>query len=282
MGFQAWLLAAAASLPGPQEARVPVVLPPQRSGLPPTSDAVFRMRMLETERSWIDVEAYVHPLSNSLKLGWSHCPDGSRNRYRTSTSSHGFPGTPTALVPFGDRTLLVAGVAQDGHTIIERIGFGVPDVDPRTQVLIPGKPTAWERIYRSPEPGRPVIARFCGLPGKRGREVAALTWDSSEVLAFDPQTGSFRRLVVPIPCGEAGVLVVPELSRTYHSISSRDHRERGHMLWLGTAQYDFIGDDDRTLVLIDRDRDGVFDRSLLLDSEGWAREDLSNSKHYVR
>lgn len=282
MGFQAWLLAAAASLPGPQEARAPVALPPQRSGLPPTSDAVFRMRMLETERSWIDVKAYVHPLSNSLKLGWIHCPDVSGNRYRTRTSSHGFPGTPTALVPLGDRTLLVAGVAQDGHTIIERIGFGVPDVDPRTQLPIPGKPTAWERIYRSEEPGRTVIARFCGLHGRSGKEVTALTWDTSEVLAFDPVAGSFRVLASPRSSSASGALFAPDLARTYHWISSRDHRVRGYMLWLSTAQYDFIGDDDRTLVLIDADRDGVFDRSLLLDSEGWAREDLSNSEHYVR
>ena len=279
------LLLAAAPI-APQDARVPVHAEVRREGLPPALVAMERrmlVRFREDEHSWLRVYANVDPSTQKVELEWRRCGDTSQPyRIRTRSSRIVFEGIPTALVGFGDGVLLVAGEAFDGHTVVERIELGEDSVDPETERPVPAEVTTRRVIYRSPERGHPVIAHFCGLAGRSGKEVTALTWDTSEVLAFDPAAGTFRVLASPAPSGAPGALYAPDLARTYHSISSRDHREKGYMLWLGTAMYDFSTDRDRVLVLVDGDRDGVFERSMLLDDEGWAREDLGNSKDYVR
>jgi hypothetical protein len=282
MWTSALLLVAAAAPNEPQDARVPVEIGVQRAGLPPWTESRFLVRFEQDERGWLRVLAEIPPSAGRVRLEWRYARDPEDpERIRSTSSSIEVQGTPTALVPFGENGLLVACMADDGHTVIERIELGPETMGPETNRLEPGAVKARGVVYRSHEPHHPVIAHFCGLHGRSGKEVTALTWDTSEVLAFDPEAGSFRVLASPRSRPEPGALFAPDLARTYHSISSRDHREQGYMLWLGTAQYDFVGEQDRTLVLIDGDRDGRFDRSMLLDSEGWAREDLSNSENYV-
>jgi hypothetical protein len=285
MHVAALLLVAATGLLSAQDARVALPMPPFRAGLPPELVAMgrqFLVQRREDEHTSLRVFASVDPSAKTVDLGWRYNRDKTTSKsIRTRTSTIDFPGIPTALCPFGDSVLIVAGEGIDRRTIVERIELGEAEIDPETGVPKPGVPTARRIVYRADEPGRPVIADFCGLPGKHAKELTALRWDEPEILAFDPEAGSFRRLAALQPFGAAGVLEVPELARTYHSISGRDHRRLGYVLVLGTAMYDFVGEKDCTLVIVDGDRDGTFDRSMLLDSEGWGREGLSDPKAYV-
>jgi len=170
-----WLttLLLAAALAGPQDARVPVELGVQREGLPPWTERVFLVRAVEDERGWLHVSAECIPDAKRVQLEWSYARDPEDpGRIRSTSSSIEIPGTPTALGPFGEGELLVAQVARDGHTVVERIALGPDRMDPETNRLVPGEVSARRTVYRSPEPHHPVIAHFGGL-----REVQAAAVD---------------------------------------------------------------------------------------------------------
>lgn len=71
---------------------------------------------------------------------------------------------------------------------------------------------------------------------------------------------------------------MPELARTCSGLDVREHPEHGVLVVSRTATVDELGAEDRALVLVDGDRDGILDRSMLLDAEGWRREGISDAE----
>jgi hypothetical protein len=285
MRIHSLLLVAAAGMASAQDSRAPVPAS-FRTGLPPAEVASQRRALVlrsEDERGLVTVLGSVQPSRREVELEWRYFVGPPAEGRMTTTSSRiAFDGIPTALAALDDGVLIVAGEGRDRRTRLERIDLGPAEIDAQTPSVRAGEPIARRTLWECDAPGRRVIAHLARLPGEGAPRLAALMWDSPEVVAFDLEAKTCSRLAALHASGEVGVLEVPELASTYHTLSVRNHRRHGYVLLLGTAAFDVVREDDRTLVLVDGDRNGTLDRRMLLDAEGWIREGFADEESYVR
>lgn len=281
----ALLLAAAPT--APQDTRVPVPVPPLREGLPQRGlDDGWVVRHHEDEHGVVRVVGRLNHDGHRLLLNWQWFPEWPTAKGRhSSTSRIEFDGVITSFTVLSDGALVLAGEdrgAHPGHTRLERIDLGVEFVDPEQRTITPGEVISRRTLWVGGAPDKLVIAHLARWPGDGPERLVAVLWDEPEVLAFDLASCTWTRVAAARSFGEPGVVQAPDLVRTYYRLSIRDHFRLGHMLMLNTRYGCVTSEKDRILVLADSDRDGVLDRSLLLDEDGWCREGLSSPEHYVR
>lgn len=269
-----------------QSQRVAVPVPPLRTGLPERGiDQEWTVRHREDEQGVVRVVASLNHDGRRLLLDWEWFPESPTAKgSRSSMSRIEFDGVITAFTVLRDGAFVLAGEDRGQHpgrTRLERIDVGEAVVDVEQRRITPGEVLARRTLWVGEDPDRHVIAHLARWPGEGPERLVAVLWDEPEVMTFDLASGAWTRVAAARPFGAPGVLEASDLVRTYHQLSIHDHRRFGHMFLLNTRYGCMATEKDRILVLADTDRDGVLDRTLLLDEEGWSREDLSNSKDYV-
>lgn len=269
-----------------QDARVPVSVPSYRDGLPsPRIDLTWNLSWCEDDRGVFRTQAHPSASGRGLRLQWQWFPQWPTAKGRRYDSSRiEFDGVLTALsVPeWGVVVAAVAGCeTSPGRMRLERIELGPPEFDLQAREIRAGRELARRTLWESEEPGRNVIAQLARWPGEPGTRLIALMWDTPELRAFDMDTGAWSRLAAVRSFGEPGVLEERELTRTYHSLSVRNHRRHGYVLLLNTQRGCFPGKDDQLLMLADVDRDGTLDKGRILSEDDWGAE-FNDPNAYVR
>lgn len=203
-----------------------------------------------------------------VSILWSHEPT-------LSGESQELPTTywPTAVAELQDgKTLLVAGKRPDGNTVLESWLFRAPELVPKdeakSEYLL--KPAAIERVdtvYDAAAQGKDLVGHMVKKLGSVSSVLIQFV-DSRAVYDVDLAAKPPKLTLVAEPRAAAVLPPVPQLAQRYTRMWAGDHKSRGYV-------YAFVNDehdDVSRLVLLDADRNGVLDGSVVVPSAQWAAD----------
>lgn len=203
-----------------------------------------------------------------VSILWVHEPTRSAELQEIHTSYW-----PTSIVELADgKSLAVAGKRQGGNTIIEFWHILAPELVPKdeakTEYLL--KPAAVERvdtIYDTAAKGRDLVVH---LVRKLGTSPALLVQfaDSRDVYDVDLAAKPPAFKLVASPNAAASIPAVPQLVQRYTRVLSADHATRGYVYAFANDEHESVA----ALVLLDADRNGALDGSLVVPPDKWAAD----------
>jgi hypothetical protein len=217
----------------------------------------------------LHVELSVHTWFRAIELRWS-CA-GSAGVAQVVT----LPYWPTDAIGLTDDEIVVAGKLRDGETVIETIGIAAPtqvlDATTRDRMWVASPVGARDYVYCEATATRDMVVWLRSMK-RDAADLLVHFYDSGDVYRLRLATGELTLQASSTP--GRGALHVPELADIYREVWGGDHRSLGHVYVLNE-----YGSPD-AVVLIDGDRDGDIDGSVVADSATWAAMGLGDADRY--
>ncbi len=207
---------------------------------------------------------------------WSHAPTLSGDIQEIATTYW-----PTTVVALQDgKTLLVAGKRPDGNTVIESWLFRAPALVPKDTAheeysLQPAVIDRVETVYDAAAEGKDLVAHLVCKLGSTSSVFVQFV-DSRAVYDFGLAAKPPKLTLVAEPRAAASIPAVPQLVQRYTHVWAADHKSRGYV-------YAFVNDGRdavSSLVLLDADRNGTLDGSLVVPLPQWSADGWETASNY--
>ncbi len=201
-----------------------------------------------------------------VSILWTHEPTRSAGAQEISTSYW-----PTAITALGDgRTLVVAGKRPDGNTVVESWRLLAPVLVPKDgpdkeYLLEPAVVESVDTLYDAAVQGRDLVAHVVRKLGSTSGLLVQFV-DSRDVYELDFAAKPPTLAIVASPQSATTIPAVPQLRQRYTRAWAGDHKAKGYVYVLANDGQQGVA----SLVLVDKDRDGKLDGSLLVSEAEWA------------
>ncbi len=211
-----------------------------------------------------------------VSILWSHEPTLSGDVQEIATSYW-----PTTVAPLQDgRTLLVAGKRPDGNTVIESWLFRAPVLVPKDTAhaeysLEPAVIDRVETVYDAALQGKDLVAHVVRKLGSTTSVLVQFV-DSRAVYEFDLAAKPPKLTFVADPRATASIPAVPQLVQRYTHVWSADHKSHGYVYAFVNDGHDAVS----PLVLLDADRNGTLDGSLVVPLAQWSADGWETASNY--
>jgi hypothetical protein len=211
-----------------------------------------------------------------VSILWSHAPTLSGDIQEIATTYW-----PTTVVALQDgKTLLVAGKRPDGNTVIESWVFFAPVLVPKDTAhteysLEPAVIDRVETVFDAATEGKDLVAHLVCKLGSTSNVLVQFV-DSRAVYDVDLAAKPPKLTLVAEPRAAASIPAVPQLVQRYTHVWSADHKSRGYV-------YAFVNDGRDAvspLVLLDTDRNGTLDGSLVIPLPQWSADGWETASNY--
>jgi len=186
------------------------------------------------------------------------------------------PFWPTDVVRIAPLRFCVAGKKRNGATVIQEFALGHPvlttDLEGNARVHAPV--TSIETIYDEVAEGRDMVTHMF-LDLASGTDLFVQFWDSNDVYHLDPATGLLTIAFSAIPL--QGTPDTAELAKPFRrSFGGREHATLGFVYGLHSPDQPSLN----CLLLVDSDRNGVLDTSMVLTPQEWKDLGMSDGANY--
>ncbi|MBK8178026.1 MAG: hypothetical protein IPK67_03845 [Planctomycetes bacterium] len=190
---------------------------------------------------------------------------------------------PTACTSLADgKSLCIAGKERLGNTRIQKLTFDAPLVFTSTtglSVLVPAPIAAEEALYNEATQGRDLVRFMTQQRGVSDRLLLQF-YDSGDIYSLDigsaPQDPPYQLIAKASGATTPPVMLVPQLANPYSQLWTGDHQVHGFLYVLCFPSSELVD----PLVLMDGNRDGTLDGSILASGGLWVSMGFSNGLSY--